>query len=128
MHMDTVIDRLREDLAGDQADDNFPFLWMRGEDQATLLRELDRIYDSGIRGVCLESRPYENFCREQWWADMDLILSRCRELGMQVWLLDDKHFPTGCCNGAIDEKYPHLRKKCVAEKHTDVRGPVTLKQ
>ena len=123
--MNTMIERLRDDLAGKQADYNMPFLWMHGEDHETLRRELDRIYDSGIRGVCVESRPHENFCRAQWWSDMDLILSRCQELGMQVWLLDDKHFPTGYANGAIDEKYPHLRKKCVAEKHTDVRGPVT---
>ena len=119
-----INDRLREVLAGQQADYNMPFLWMHGEDHETLALEIDKIYESGIRGVCVESRPHENFCRDQWWGDMDLILSRCQEKGMEVWLLDDKHFPTGFANNAIDEKYPHLKKKSAAEKHTDVRGPV----
>ncbi len=122
--MSTIKARLLENLAGNQRDYNMPFLWMHGEDHDTLARELDKIYDCGIRGVCVESRPHENFCREQWWGDMELILSRCREKGMEVWLLDDKHFPTGFCNNAIDEKYPHLRKRCIIEKHTDVRGPM----
>ncbi len=122
--METINERLRDVLAGKQADYNMPFLWMHGEDHETLALEIDKIYDSGIRGVCVESRPHENFCRDQWWGDMDLILSRCKAKGMEVWLLDDKHFPTGFANNAIDEKYPHLKKKSVAETHTDVRGPV----
>lgn len=122
--MNSINSRLREVLDNRQQDYNMPFLWMHGEDHATLALELDKIYQSGIRGVCVESRPHENFCREQWWGDMDLILSHCKEKGMEVWLLDDKHFPTGEANGAITEKYPHLKKKALAEFHTDVRGPV----
>ena len=29
------------------------------------------------------------------WEDMDLILRECERRQMKVWLLDDKHFPTG---------------------------------
>lgn len=122
--MNTIQTRLQEVLENRQCDYNFPFMWVHGEDDETILREIDKIYESGIRGLCVESRPHNGFCREEWWSDMDLILSRCQQLGMDVWLLDDKHFPTGVANGVLDEKFPHLRKKCMTEFHTDVRGPV----
>lgn len=122
--MNDISSRLLENLRGDTADYQLPFLWLHGEDDETLLRELQKIYDCGIRGVCVESRPHEGFGTDSWWADLDLILGRCRELGMDLWLLDDKHFPTGYANGLLDAKYPERRKKTVCERHTDVRGPV----
>ena len=122
--MNTVNRRLNENLENKNADYNMPFLWMKGEEREIISRELEKICACGIRGVCVESRPHEEFCRDKWWQDMEHILSSCEGMGMDVWLLDDKHFPTGYAVGAINEKYPHLKKKCIAEKHTDVRGPV----
>jgi len=106
--------------------DNYilPFFWQHGEDDAVLLEEMDKIYRSGIRAVCIESRPHEDFCKEGWWEDFDLIMSEAEKRGMKVWLLDDKHFPTGYANGLIKEKYPHLRKWHIREEHVDVVGPL----
>ncbi|MBQ8953773.1 MAG: glycosyl transferase family 2 [Clostridia bacterium] len=42
---------------------------------------------------------------------------------MKVWILDDKHFPTGCANGLVAKKYPERRKWQLAETHVDVVGP-----
>jgi len=106
--------------------DNYilPFFWQHGEDDAVLKEEMDKIYQSGIRAVCIESRPHEGFCKDEWWEDFDLIMSEAEKLGMKVWLLDDKHFPTGYANGLIKEKYPHLRKWHLREEHVDVAGPL----
>ena len=103
----------------------FPFFWQHGEDDETLLRELHSIYDCGIRSVCVESRPHEGFGEESWYSDMDLILAECEKLGMEFWLLDDKHFPTGYANGYIKTKYPHLGKRALTAHVVDVTGPVT---
>ena len=96
--MDT---RLQENLLGKQHDYMAPFLWLHGEDDSLILRELQRIYDSGIRSVCLESRTHEDFGYEAWWSDMRLIMNFCREHDMHVWILDDKHFPSGNANDAF---------------------------
>ena len=118
--------RLQENLSGKQHDYMAPFLWLHGEDDALILRELERIYDSGIRSVCLESRTHEGFCGEEWWSDVRLILDFCREHGMKVWILDDKHFPSGSANGAFyKEENAHLRPWGITERHIDVSGPVT---
>lgn len=121
--MDT---QLQENLSGKQHDYIAPFLWLHGEEDALILRELDRVYDSGIRSVCLESRTHEDFGYEEWWSDMRLIMEYCRKRDMKVWILDDKHFPSGNANDAFyREENAHLRPWGITERHIDVSGPVT---
>ena len=117
--------RLVDNLSGKQHDYMAPFLWLHGEDTALVIAELERVYESGIRSVCFESRTHENFCREQWWSDMDCIMDWCRRKGMKVWILDDKHFPSGHANGAFfGEENAHLRPWGITESHADISGPV----
>ncbi len=101
-----------------------PFFWQHGEDDAVLIEEMNRIYQSGIKAVCVESRPHGGFCKEEWWEDLDLIMAEARRRDMKVWLLDDKKFPTGFANGLIQDKYPHLGKRHIQERHVDVVGPL----
>ncbi len=100
-----------------------PFLWLHNEDDRYILEELERIYACGIRAVCLESRTHEEFCREDWWSDCRLIMEFCREHDMKVWILDDKHFPSGYGNG-IYEKQPELVQWNIVARRMDVVGPV----
>lgn len=115
--------KLQNALSGNYANHIFPFFWQHGEDDETLLTELHKIYESGIRSVCVEGRPYEDFGKEPWFEDVALILAECKKLGMEFWLLDDKRFPTGQAGGLLKEKYPHLGKRKITERHFDVLGP-----
>ena len=118
--------RLNENISGKQHDYMAPFLWLHGEDPRLVIEELEHVYESGIRSVCFESRTHEGFCEEQWWSDMRVILPWCREKGVKVWILDDKHFPSGHANGAFYRKEnDHLRPWGITERHIDVSGPVT---
>lgn len=87
----------------------FPFLWMRGEEETAIRAEMEKIYRCGIRGVCVEARPHPDYCGPGWWHDLDIVLDEAEKRGMEVWILDDKHFPTGYANGMI-EKHPEHRK------------------
>ena len=58
-----------------------PFLWLHGEEDSLILEELNKIYESGIRAVCLESRTHEDFCGNGWWEDIKIILSSKRRKG-----------------------------------------------
>lgn len=102
----------------------FPLFWVHGEPRDRLREELDAVYNCGLRSFCVESRPYPQFCEDAWWEDMGFILQYAKSRDMQVWLLDDKHFPTGYANAAIEKKYPHLRRKCVRVACVDVAGPM----
>ncbi len=101
-----------------------PFLWLHHEDDGLIVKELKAIHDAGIGAVCLESRTHDEFCRDGWWEDLAVIFKTCKELGMKVWILDDKHFPSGYANGIFKDRYPHLRQKPILQRHTDLYGPV----
>lgn len=100
-----------------------PFLWMKGEDISKTLRQLYRAHEAGIGAVCLESRTFEDFGCESWWKTVGTILEEAEKLNMKVWILDDKHFPTGYANGLIASKYPEKRPLSLCERHIDVMGP-----
>ena len=102
-----------------------PFFWLHGDDQDKFASELDKIEEAGIRAICLESRPHPDFCGDGWWADCDIIMAEAKKRGMKVWVLDDRHFPTGVANGMVAKKYPERRKWHMIEKHVDVIGPQT---
>jgi 3-methyladenine DNA glycosylase AlkD len=102
---------------------------MRGEDEATLRREIEKIAECGIKAVCVEARPHDDFCDPGWWHDMDIVLDEAKKRDMRVWILDDKHFPTGYANGLIETKYPERKKQYLACTVADVFGasrPLTL--
>lgn len=99
-----------------------PFLWMHGEKTECILQEMEKIYDCGIREICLESRPHPDFLGKQWWEQMDEILKKAREKQMRIWLLDDQHFPTGYSAGAY-ARNPGKEKVYVKEFHMDLHGP-----
>lgn len=81
----------------------FPFLWMHGEDEQTIRRYVRAIHDSNLEAFCVESRPHSDFVGPLWWRDMDIVLDEARKLGMQVWILDDSHFPTGYAAGSMQD-------------------------
>ena len=79
----------------------FPFLWMHGEDKETIQTYISRIYEAGIRSVCIESRPHEEFLKAQWWDELAIIIEECEKRQMTLWILDYKNFPTGYAAGEI---------------------------
>ena len=100
----------------------FPFLWMKGEGREVIAEEIEKIYQTGIREICIESRPHPHFLENPWWQDMDFVMEEAKKRDMKVWLLDDAHFPTGYANGLIKTKYPERKKKYLAHNVIDLIG------
>ena len=115
--------RLSDVILGREDNYLLPFYWQHGTHRDRIPAQVQRIYESGCRAICVESRPHPDFCGPDWWADMDIILAECEARNMKVWILDDKRFPTGYANGLIEKKYPHLRQWEIIEEHVDVLGP-----
>ncbi len=118
-----MIRRLNEVLANQGDNYILPFFWQHGEEEAVLREYMGAIQESGIGAVCVECRPHPDFCGEQWWHDMDIILDEARKRGMKVWILDDAHFPTGQANGAMENAPVELCKQYVNFKEVDLLGP-----
>lgn len=115
---------LKKILAGEGENYILPFLWLRDQSEEVLRTEIEKIYDCGIRAVCLESRPHPDFGGAGWWHDFDIVLDEVKKRGMKIWILDDAHFPTGQANGLIPAKYPERARKYAMMQYTDCAGPV----
>lgn len=103
-----------------------PFLWVHGESEETYRKMIRVIYESNIRAFCVEARPHKEFCQEKWWKDMEIILDEAQNLEMKVYILDDKHFPTGYAAGAVLSAPPELRRQGLVHKVFDVNSNIKL--
>ncbi|MBU7591276.1 sugar-binding domain-containing protein [Metabacillus halosaccharovorans] len=100
----------------------FPFLWMRGEEEHVIREEMEKIFECGIRAVCVEARPHPDFAGPGWWHDLDIVMEEAKKRDMRVWVLDDAHFPTGYANGLLEKKYPNRKKTYINYNIVDVLG------
>lgn len=116
--------KLYDVLHGKEANFMLPFYWLHGNHYDTIPQEVERIYNSGCRAFCVESRPHNDFVGPGWWRDMDRILQEAQKRDMQVWILDDDHFPTGNAAGHIKNFHPGKRRWDIGERHIDVAGPL----
>ncbi len=117
-------DRLQEVLEGKGENYILPFLWLHGKGEEIIREYIQKIFDTGIRAVCLESRPHPEFVREGWWKDVSVVLQEAKERGMKVWILDDSHFPTGFANGRVRQAEDKLKRKFLVHREFDVEGPL----
>ncbi|MGM9912747.1 hypothetical protein [Floccifex sp.] len=108
----------------DVSNNLYPFFWQHGENHEVLKEYIDKIYESGMKGLCIEARPHPEYLQAKWWSDLDLIISECKKKSMKVWILDDSHFPTGYANGKVVTKYPQYLKKYLNCRCYDVHGPI----
>ena len=116
-------DKIRALLEGKGENYIFPFFWQHGETEEVLRKYMKVIHEANIGAVCVESRPHPDFCGEQWWHDMDIILEEAKKYGMKVWILDDSHFPTGFANGAMKEQPLELyRQSITCRQYAGVGG------
>lgn len=58
-----------------------PFFWQHDGHDAEIPARVQKIYESGCRAFCVESRPYEHFCADAWWKTMDIILAEAVKAG-----------------------------------------------
>jgi len=105
----------------------FPFLWVHGEPAKIYRQMVQAIYDANIGAFCVEARPHKEFAREKWWQDMEVILTEAERLGMKVWILDDKHFPTGYANGGVSKAPLAQHRQHLCRQQVAVSGGKTIK-
>lgn len=116
------MEEIKKIINGEYKNHILPFLWLRGEDKQTIVEYLKEIKKSGIHEFVVEARPFEEFCREEWWKEIDIIIDECKKLDMSFYILDDKHFPTGYGNG-LTKDYPQYKKKVINHKMININYP-----
>lgn len=118
--MASAVEEIRQ---GQEENYLLPFFWQHGAEEPVLRELMGKIQESGIREVCVESRPHPDFCGPGWWKDMDIILEEAQRRNMRVWVLDDVNFPSGHAGGLIARKYPQHRRRVLDYVAIDALGP-----
>ncbi len=118
------MERLTDVLKGRERSSVTPFFWQHGETKELLSEYMDKIHAGGCGGVCVEARPHPDFVKEKWWEDVGHIIKEAKKKQMEVWILDDAHFPTGYANGLAAREYPQYLKKYLDCRRFDVTGPL----
>lgn len=117
--------RLEQMMAGQEGSYVLPFFWPYEGHPETVEPEIEAIYACGVREICVEARPFEDYAGPGWWEHMDAILAAVKQRGMRVWILDDKRFPTGYANGLLEKEHPEHCRHYLREHHVDLMGPAT---
>lgn len=112
---------VKELFAGKEENHMLPFLWVHGESEDVYRRMVKAIYDSNIRAFCVEARPHPQFVKEKWWKDLEAILDEAEKRKMKVWILDDKHFPTGYAAGMVKKAPLSQRRRHLTHQRISVR-------
>ena len=101
-----------------------PFLWIdESVTQSAVETEIEKIAECGIQAFCVESRIFSDFCGEKWWTILKFILDKAKRAGMKVWILDDKRYPSGFANGALERGHKNAAQKHLFVRRTDAVGP-----
>lgn len=116
-------ERMNQLLKGEGENYIFPFFWQHGEEESVLREYMQKIQEANIGAVCVESRPHPEFAQEGWWNDMDVILDEAGKRKMKVWILDDKHFPTGYAVGAMEKADKELCHQYLDYNELETWGP-----
>lgn len=117
--------RLKELLAGKDFRYLTPLFWTHGEDEEIMRYMIGQMHENGIDQFVLESRPHPDFLGDQWWRDVDIVLSEAKKRDMKVWFFDDNKYPSGYSAGKIRDHHPEYLKCYLDERHLDAVGPQT---
>lgn len=115
------MESIMEILEGKYNNHIMPLFWQKGEDKESIERYVRAMKESDIHSFIVESRPFPNFCGDQWWNLMDDIIEIAKKYDMKVWIFDDSHFPTGYANGLV-EKSPQYGKRVLKHRIINING------
>ena len=87
-----------------------PFWFINHCPEEKMLREQIRaMREAGFGGVMLHARnglqPCE-YLNERWEKTVRTVLSEVKAQGMQLWLYDELHYPSGPAGGRILDRHP----------------------
>ncbi|MCK7509154.1 MAG: hypothetical protein MZV70_37355 [Desulfobacterales bacterium] len=101
-----------------------PLFWQHGEPHDVLRRRDARHARRRHQGLHPRVPAAPRLRGSRWWSDLDAIVAEAKRLGMQVWIFDDKVYPTGFANGAIRPGHPEAAKRFLRRERIEAIGPL----
>ena len=93
-----------------------PLFWMHGDANETPDRlefYLEKVAEGGNGCFTAESRPHSDWLGPRWFRDLDICLQKAKALDLQMWIFDERWWPSQSIGGKVLPKY--AAKNLVAE-------------
>jgi hypothetical protein len=91
-----------------------PLFWMHGDEtQQRLESYLEKVAEGGNGSFTAESRPHNDWLGPRWFDDLEICLNKAKELNMQMWIFDERWWPSQSIGGTVPPRY--AAKSLVAE-------------
>ncbi|MCF7676036.1 MAG: hypothetical protein K9N23_07265 [Akkermansiaceae bacterium] len=100
-----------------------PLFWLHGDANETAERlqgYLEKVAEGGNGCFTAESRPHRDWLGPDWYADLDVCLQQAKALDLQMWIFDERWWPSQSIGGKVPPRY--AAKSLVADP-VDVTGP-----
>lgn len=83
-----------------------PLFWLHGDESRERLEMyLERVAESGNGGFTAESRPHRDWLGPTWFRDLEICLAAAKKHDLQMWIFDEKWWPSQMIGGKVPPKY-----------------------
>lgn len=103
-----------------------PLFWLHGDDNETKERleaYLEKVAEGGNGCFTAESRPHSDWLGPRWFDDLAICLGKARELDLQMWIFDERWWPSQAVGGKVPPEYA---AKSLAAESMDAGGAEVL--
>ncbi len=98
-----------------------PLFWLHGDESRQRLETyVGKVAEGGNGCFTAESRPHVDWLGEGWWRDLGICLEAAKRNGLQMWIFDEKWWPSQGVGGKVPDRYSAKRLAAAA---VVVEGP-----
>ena len=101
-----------------------PLFWLHGDDSKERLEMyVGKVAEGGNGSFTTESRPHTDWMGPGWWRDLDICLDAAKKQNLQLWIFDEKWWPSQAVAGKVPPRYAAKRLEAAT---VEVEGPRTF--
>ncbi|HWQ91234.1 MAG TPA: hypothetical protein VN673_06160 [Clostridia bacterium] len=101
-----------------------PLFWLHGNDsRESLEMYVGKVAEGGNGSFTPESRPHTDWLGPGWWRDLDILLEAAKKQGLEMWIFDEKWWPSQAVAGKVPPRYAAKKLHAVA---AEAIGPNTF--
>jgi hypothetical protein len=87
-----------------------PLFWLHGDDSKERLEMYVRkVAEGGNGAFTTESRPHNDWLGAGWWRDLDICLAAAKKQNLQLWIFDEKWWPSQAVAGKVPPRFAAKR-------------------
>ena len=116
-----LLERLFRELPTEARRQIGPLFWLHGDDSKERLEMyVGKVAEGGNGCFTTESRPHNDWLGPGWWRDLSICLNAAKKHNLQMWIFDEKWWPSQVVDGKVPPRYAAKRLAAAA---VDVEGP-----